>query len=49
LPRGRRQGGNQAHTKIQGKSVLVRGLTVLASAISTPRGAVRVMPPSRSH
>ncbi|WP_248958730.1 IS1380 family transposase [Sphaerisporangium perillae] len=34
-----KQGAGFGHTKIQGKSVLVRGLNVLASAISTPLAA----------
>jgi hypothetical protein len=34
-----KQGSGFGHTKIQGKSVLVRGLNVLASALSTPRAA----------
>jgi hypothetical protein len=35
----KKQGAGFGHTKIQGKSVLVRGLNVLASAISTPLAA----------
>jgi hypothetical protein len=34
-----KQGAGFGHTKIQGKSVLVRGLNVLASVISTPLAA----------
>jgi hypothetical protein len=35
----RKQGAKFGHTKIQGKSVLVRGLNALAAAISTPLSA----------
>ena len=35
----RKQGAGFGHTKIQGKSVLVRGLNVLASVLSTPLAA----------
>jgi hypothetical protein len=35
----RKQGAAFGHTKIQGKSLLVRGLNALAAAISTPLGA----------
>ncbi len=35
----RKQGAAFGHTKIQGKSLLVRGLNVLAATISTPLGA----------
>jgi Transposase DDE domain group 1 len=35
----RKQGAGFGHTKIQGKSLLVRGLNALAAAISTPLGA----------
>ena len=34
-----KQGAGFGHTKIQGKSVLVRGLNVLAAAVSTPLAA----------
>ncbi|MFC5822040.1 hypothetical protein [Nonomuraea harbinensis] len=34
-----KQGAGFGHTKIQGKSVLVRGLNVLASTLSTPPAA----------
>jgi hypothetical protein len=35
----RKQGAGFGHTKIQGKSLLVRGLNALAATISTPLGA----------
>jgi len=35
----RKQGAGFGHTKIQGKSLLVRGLNTLAATISTPLGA----------
>src|SRR6266852_6975296 len=35
----KKQGAAFGHTKIQGKSVLVRGLNALAAAISTPLAA----------
>jgi Transposase DDE domain group 1 len=35
----KKQGATFGHTKIQGKSLLVRGLNALAAAISTPLGA----------
>jgi len=35
----RKQGAKFGHTKIQGKSLLVRGLNALAATISTPLGA----------
>jgi Transposase DDE domain group 1 len=35
----RKQGAGFGHTKIQGKSLLVRGLNVLAAAVSTPLAA----------
>src|SRR5215469_13095588 len=35
----RKQGAAFGHTKIQGKSLLVRGLNALAATISTPLGA----------
>src|SRR5256884_2111380 len=35
----RKQGAGFGHTKIQGKSLLVRGLNALAASISTPLGA----------
>src|SRR5262245_40086323 len=35
----KKQGAAFGHTKIQGKSLLVRGLNALAAAISTPLGA----------
>jgi hypothetical protein len=40
----RKQGARFGHTKIQGKSLLVRGLNALAAVISTPLSAP-VMPP----
>src|SRR5262249_2755026 len=35
----KKEGGGFGHTKIQGKSLLVRGLNALAATISTPLGA----------
>ncbi len=35
----KKQGAGFGHTKIQGKSLLVRGLNALAATISTPQGA----------
>jgi hypothetical protein len=35
----KKQGAGFGHTKIQGKSLLVRGLNVLAATVSTPLGA----------
>ena len=36
---GKKQGAGFGHTKIQGKSLLVRGLNALAATVSTPLGA----------
>ncbi len=50
----KKQGAGFGHTKIQGKSLLVRGLNALAATISTPLGAPviaatpRRSPPKRS-
>src|SRR6266571_8976715 len=35
----KKQGAGFGHSKIQGKSLLVRGLNALAATISTPQGA----------
>jgi hypothetical protein len=35
----KKQGAGFGHTKVQGKSLLVRGLNALAATISTPLGA----------
>jgi hypothetical protein len=36
--RHKKQGAGFGHAKVQGKSLLLRGLSVLAASVSTPPG-----------
>jgi len=43
----KKQGAKFGHTKIQGKSLLVRGLNALAAVVSTPLSAPATIPATR--